>query len=124
MKNIKPTTAELVILNVLWDHGPAKVREVHQALGDRTTGYTTVLKMLQIMLEKGLVRRDESSMAHVYESVYTAEEVQSQLVETLLSDAFKGSAKNLVLRALSIKPSTPAELDEIRKLIDKLDEAP
>ena len=121
--NLKPTPAELAILNVLWDRGPSTVRDVQYALEDQTTGYTTVLKLLQIMLEKGLVKRDSSSRAHVYESAYAAEEVQVRLIESLLTDAFKGSAKNLVLRALSVKPSTPAELDEIRKLIDKLDEA-
>ena len=74
------------------------------------------------MLEKGLVKRDSSSRAHIYKSAFDAEDVQSQLVENLLTDAFQGSAKNLILRALSVKPSTPEELDEIRKLIDKLDE--
>ncbi len=122
MKNIKPTTAELAILNVLWDRGPSTVREVQYALEDQVVGYTTVLKMLQIMLDKGLVLRDDSSRAHVYESAFPAEQVQSHLVENLLDDAFKGSAKNLILRALSVKPSTPAELDEIRKLIDKLED--
>ena len=122
MKKLKPTPAELAILNVLWDRGPATVREVQYALEDQTVGYTTVLKMLQIMLEKGLVRRDSSARAHVYESAFPAEEVQSRLVENLLDDAFKGSAKNLILRALSVKPSSPEELEEIRKLIDKLDE--
>lgn len=122
MKKLKPTPAELAILNVLWDRGPATVREVQYALEDQAVGYTTVLKMLQIMLEKGLVRRDSSARAHVYESAFPAEEVQSRLVENLLDDAFKGSAKNLILRALSVKPSSPEELEEIRKLIDKLDE--
>ncbi len=120
--NIKPTTAELAILNVLWEKGPSTVREVHNALQDQKTGYTTVLKMLQIMLDKGLVRRDSSARAHIYESAYEAEDVQTRLVENLLTDAFKGSAKNLILRALSVKPSSPEELAEIRKLIDKLDE--
>ena len=120
--NIKPTTAELAILNVLWDKGPSTVREVHTALQDQKTGYTTVLKLLQIMLEKGLVTRDSSSRAHIYESAFQAEDVQNKLVENLLTDAFQGSAKNLILRALSVKPSSPEELAEIRKLIDKLDE--
>lgn len=120
--NPKPTAAELTILNVLWTQGPATVREVHNALPDQKTGYTTVLKLLQIMLEKGLVKRDSSSRAHIYESAFQAEDVQTQLVENLLTDAFQGSAKNLILRALSVKPSSPEELAEIRKLIDKLDE--
>lgn len=120
--NIKPTAAELAILNVLWERGPSTVREVHEALQDQKTGYTTVLKMLQIMLDKGLVKRDSSSRAHIYESAFAAEEVQGKLVENLLSDAFQGSAKNLILRALSVKPSTPEELAEIKRLIDKLEE--
>ncbi len=120
--NPKPTAAELTILNVLWTQGPATVREVHNALPDQKTGYTTVLKLLQIMLEKGLVKRDSSSRAHIYDSAFQAEDVQTQLVENLLTDAFQGSAKNLILRALSVKPSSPEELAEIRKLIDKLDE--
>ncbi|MFK7847881.1 MAG: BlaI/MecI/CopY family transcriptional regulator [Rhodothermales bacterium] len=120
--NPKPTAAELTILNVLWTQGPATVREVHNALPDQKTGYTTVLKLLQIMLEKGLVKRDSSSRAHIYDSAFQAEDVQTQLVENLLTDAFQGSAKNLILRALSVKPSSAEELAEIRKLIDKLDE--
>ena len=98
------------------------MREVHNALPDQKTGYTTVLKLMQIMLEKGLVRRDSSARAHIYEPAVQAETVQSQLVENLLSDAFQGSAKNLILRALSLKPSSPEELAEIRKLIDNLEE--
>lgn len=117
----KPTGAELTILNVLWSRGPSTVKEVHAALPEPKTGYTTVLKLLQIMLEKGLVRRDSSSRAHIYESAYQAEAVQDQLVANLLSDAFQGSAKNLILRALSVNPSSAAELAEIRKLIDKLE---
>ena len=124
MKNAdapKPTASELAILNVLWTQGPATVREVHTALSDQKTGYTTVLKLLQIMLDKGLVKRDSSARAHIYESAFQAEDVQTQLVENLLTDAFQGSAKNLILRALSVKPSSAEELAEIRKLIDKLD---
>lgn len=117
----KPTGAELAILNVLWARGPSTVKEVHASLPKPKTGYTTVLKLLQIMLEKGLVRRDSSSRAHIYESAYQAEAVQDQLVANLLSDAFQGSAKNLILRALSVNPSSAAELAEIRKLIDKLE---
>ncbi len=120
--NPKPTASELAILNVLWTQGPATVREVHNALPDQKTGYTTVLKLLQIMLDKGLVKRDSSSRAHIYESAFQAEDVQTQLVENLLTDAFQGSAKNLILRALSVKPSSPEELAEIRKLFDKLDD--
>ncbi len=117
----KPTGAELLILNVLWERGPSTVKEVHAALPEPQTGYTTVLKLLQIMLEKGLVRRDSSARAHIYESAYQAEAVQDQLVTNLLSDAFQGSAKNLILRALAVKPSSAEELAEIRKLIDKLE---
>ncbi|MEM8486365.1 MAG: BlaI/MecI/CopY family transcriptional regulator [Bacteroidota bacterium] len=117
----KPTGAELTILNVLWARGPSTVKEVHASLPEPKTGYTTVLKLLQIMLEKGLVSRDSTARAHVYTSAYQAEAVQDQLVSNLLSDAFQGSAKNLILRALAVKPSSAEELAEIRKLIDKLE---
>ena len=114
----KPTDAELAILRVLWTRGPSTVREVAWAL-DRATGYTTILKLLQIMTEKGLVVRDESARTHVYQPAYSEDETQRQLVADLLSRAFDGSAAKLVMQALASKKASPAELEEIRKLLAK-----
>lgn len=115
----KPTDAELAILQVLWKSGPSTVKAVHEIMGEQT-GYTTVLKMLQIMTEKALVRRDESLRAHVYEPCFTEDQVQRQLVSGLLDKAFRGSAAKLVMQALSSKRATARELSEIRKIIQKL----
>ncbi len=112
----KPTDAELAILRVLWARGPSTVRQVAEDLG-RETGYTTVLKLLQIMTEKRLVRRDESSRTHVYEAAYTQDQTERQLVTDLLDRVFDGSAAKLVLQALATTKATPEELDEIKKLI-------
>ncbi|MDB5389095.1 MAG: Transcriptional repressor, BlaI/MecI family [Planctomycetaceae bacterium] len=119
----KPTDAELAILRVLWDRGPSTVRDVTDALqAERGTGYTTALKLLQIMIEKGLVVRDDSQRTHVYQAVAAAEETQRQLVGDLLERAFRGSAQQLVLQALSSKKASRAELAEIRKLIDEMEQ--
>jgi BlaI family transcriptional regulator, penicillinase repressor len=112
----KPTDAELAILRVLWTRGPSTVRQVAEDLG-RDTGYTTVLKLLQIMTEKRLVRRDESSRTHVYEAAYTQDQTERQLITDLLDRVFDGSAAKLVLQALATTKATPEELDEIKKLI-------
>jgi len=112
----KPTDGELAILRVLWARGPSTVRQVAEDLG-RDTGYTTVLKLLQIMTEKRLVRRDESSRTHVYEAAYTQDQTERQLVTDLLDRVFDGSAAKLVLQALATTKATPEELDEIKKLI-------
>ena len=112
----KPTDAELAILRVLWARGPSTVRQVAEDLG-RDTGYTTVLKLLQIMTEKRLVRRDESARTHVYEAAYTQDQTERQLVTDLLDRVFDGSAAKLVLQALATTKATPEELDEIKKLI-------
>ena len=115
----KPTEAELAILGVLWDRGTATVREVHDTLSHtQDTGYTTVLKFLQIMHEKGLVTRDTSQRSHVYAPAVAREAIQTNLVSELLDKAFEGSAQNLILRALAARPSTPEELDAIRAMID------
>jgi predicted transcriptional regulator len=117
----RPTDAELEILRVLWKRGAATVRQVHDAIGaERDTGYTTVLKLLQIMAEKGLVDRDESQRSHVYRARYAEEQTQRQLVQDLLVRAFGGSTEKLVLQALSAKRASKAELDEIRRLLDKM----
>jgi predicted transcriptional regulator len=114
----KPTDAELGILRVLWARGPSTVREVAEALG-RDESYTTMLKLLQIMTEKGLVERDESARTHVYRSTHSEEKTQKQLVADLLSRAFDGSAAKLVLHALDSGTASKEELAEIRRLIDK-----
>jgi BlaI family transcriptional regulator, penicillinase repressor len=112
----KPTDAELGILRVLWSRGRSTVRQVADDL-DRESGYTTVLKTLQIMMEKGLVVRDESSRTHVYQAAYTQDQTQRQLVADLLDRAFGGSQAKLVMQALASKRASPAELEEIRKLL-------
>ncbi len=115
------TDAELEILQVLWQHGPCTVRQAQQALNTiRPTGYTTVLKLLQIMTEKDLVVRDESQRAHVYQAAVTEEEVQQEIVTHLLDRVFAGSASQLVLRALSAKGASSGELDAIRQMLDTL----
>jgi len=120
MTSPKPTDAELAILRVLWSRGPSTVRQVHDALtGERATGYTTALKLLQIMSEKGLVARDESDRSHVYSAMLSEGETQRQLLDDLLGRAFGGSATKLVMQALSGDQATPAELAEIRRLIDE-----
>jgi predicted transcriptional regulator len=116
----RPTDAELVILRVLWDRGPSTVRQVHEALADaRETGYTTTLKLMQIMAEKGLVNRDESARTHVYTASATRQRTQRQLVSDLMDRAFGGSAAALVLQAISAHPASPDEIEVIRKLIDE-----
>jgi len=118
----RPTDAELAILRVLWSRGPSTVRQVHEALSrDRETGYTTILKLMQIMTEKGLVERDESERTHVYQARLTQEQTQQQLVDNLLEKAFGGSASQLVMRALAARPASADELAEIRRLLDELE---
>jgi BlaI family transcriptional regulator, penicillinase repressor len=119
----RPTDTELAILRVLWRIGPATVRAVQVELQrQEDTGYTTVLKMLQIMTEKGLVTRDESERSHVYQPAVSEDFVQRRLVGHLLERAFGGSAQKLVLQALAAKKSSPKELAEIRKLLDQMED--
>lgn len=113
----KPTDAELAILRVLWARGPSTVREVAEALG-REGAYTTMLKLLQIMTEKRLVRRDDTTRSHVYEAAYSEDHTQKQLVTDLMQRAFDGSAAKLVLQALAAGETSPEEIAEIRKLLD------
>lgn len=114
----KPTEAELAILRVLWQRGPSTVRQVHEFLtAVKPTGYTTVLKFMQIMLEKGLLSRDESPYAHVYSARLPQEQTQRALVTDLLDRAFEGSMSGLILQALSSRKATPGELEEIRKIL-------
>lgn len=115
----RPTDAELAILRVLWSRGPSTVRHVHDALaGSRETGYTTTLKLMQIMADKGLVTRDESSRTHVYAARASQDQTQQQLVSDLVDRAFGGSAAALVMQAISSGAATPEELHEIQRLID------
>ena len=114
----KPTDAELAILRVLWARGPSTVRDVAVEMG-REGSYTTVLKLLQIMADKGLVRRDEKSRTHVYQAAESEDATQRHLVTDLLDRAFDGAAGKLVLRALEEGKVTPDELTEIRKLLNK-----
>src|SRR5437588_1436457 len=116
----RPTDAELEILTVLWSRGPTTVREVHEIVAARKpTQYTTVLKMMQIMAEKGLVRRDEKQRAHVYHAARPREWTQRQLAGDLLQRAFNGSAGSLLLGALSARKASKAELAELRRLLDE-----
>ena len=115
----KPTDAELAILRVLWERGPSTVRQVHELLPrDRPAAYTTALKLLQIMTEKGLVDRDERERTHVYRARLSEEQTQRQLIRDLLDRAFGGSASRLVMQALATKRASADELREIRKAID------
>lgn len=116
----RPTDGELEILTVLWSRGPSTVREVHEAIGARRPAqYTTILKLLQIMDEKGLVRRDQKQRAHIYEPSQPREWTQRQLAGDLLQRAFSGSARNLVLGALSARKTSKEELAELRQLLDE-----
>jgi predicted transcriptional regulator len=118
----RPTEAELGILRVLWERGAQSVREVQRTLNEsKPTGYTTVLKLLQIMTEKGLVERDETKRPQIYKPRYSQEDTQGQLLKDLLQRAFGGSVKALVLQALSTKQSTPEELEAIERLLDRLE---
>jgi predicted transcriptional regulator len=118
----RPTDGELAILRVLWERGASTVRQVLEELSQsRPTGYTTALKLLQIMTEKGLVLRDESQRTHVYRARLTEGQTQRQLVKHLLERAFGGSAQKLVVQALATKKASRKELDEIRRLLDEIE---
>jgi predicted transcriptional regulator len=118
----RPTDAELTILRILWARGPSTVRQVHEVLTrERPTAYTTALKLLQIMTDKGLVVRDESDRTHVYHARTSEDQTQRQLVRDLLDRAFGGSASKLVMQALAARRATAEELGEIRRLLDRRD---
>jgi BlaI family penicillinase repressor len=116
-----PTEAELEILNVLWAAGPSTVRDVHDALLSRGTGYTTVLKQMQVMAEKGLLERSEESRSHVYAPRIAREKTQQRLARNLLDRAFSGSAAGLMLGALSAQKVSAQELAEIRRMLDEFE---
>jgi predicted transcriptional regulator len=118
----RPTASELEILQVLWTHGPSTVRDVHERLNaEKPTGYTTVLKLMQIMSEKELVRRDEKQRAHIYHAAVRKEQTQTDMVRDLVDKVFGGSATRLVMHALSSRKSSAAELAEIRKTLDEME---
>ena len=121
-RRIRPTQLELTILRVLWDSGPSSVRRITEILNEKkSTGYTTVLKMLQIMTEKGLVSRDASRRPQIYRARHSQEQTQKQLLRDLLDRAFDGSVKTLVMQALSTRKSSPEELEAIEKLLDRIE---
>src|SRR4029077_17717676 len=116
----KPAAADLQILQVLWERGPSTVREVHEALQEeKALGYTTVLKLMQIMTTKGLLRRDENQRAHVYEAQQPAEKTKRQFAADMLERVFDGSARELMLHALATQRSTRQEIEELRNLLDE-----
>lgn len=115
----RPTDAELAILRILWERGPSTVRQVHDVLGrSRPSAYTTALKLLQIMTEKGLVERDERDRTHIYRAHLSEEQTQRQLVRDLADRAFGGSATKLVLQALATRRASAEELKAIRDILD------
>src|SRR5271156_6773296 len=117
---LKPTASELEILRVLWTRGPSTVREVHDSLqGKKATGYTSVLKFLQIMTAKGTVRRNETQRAHIYEACLPAEQTKRQLAGDMLHRVFEGSASQLMLHALAGQPASREEIDELRRILDQ-----
>lgn len=119
-KQPRPTDGELEILRVLWKTGPATVRDVHEQLSIAKpgTGYTTVLKLMQIMADKGLVTRDEKSKAHIYRARIPQEQTQREIVGDLVDRVFGGSAARLMMQALSGRKATPEEIAEIRRMLD------
>ena len=122
IRDIRPTKLELTILRVLWDAGPRSVREIHAVLNaSKPTGYTTVLKMLQIMTEKGLVERDETVRPQIYRAKHSQEQTQRHLLSDLVQRAFGGSVKALVMQALATKKSSAKDLEAIEKLLDRIE---
>ena len=120
-KTIKPTESELEILQVLWEKDQASVREVHEELlGSKDVGYTTTLKLMQIMYEKGLVKRDDSFKTHIYQASVSKEKTQKHLVGKMINTLFGGSPAELVLQALGNHKASPAELEEIQRLLNNL----
>ncbi|MFN5134895.1 MAG: BlaI/MecI/CopY family transcriptional regulator, partial [Chitinophagaceae bacterium] len=121
LKQLKPTESELEILRVLWEHGEATVRKVHEELSKtKDAGYTTTLKLMQIMHEKGIVKRDESNKTHKYIPLLSRENIQKQFVDKMIETLFQGSSTQLVLQALGNHKASPEELDEIQELLNNL----
>jgi BlaI family transcriptional regulator, penicillinase repressor len=121
IKNQKPTESELEILRVLWDKNKATVRDVHEVLSQyKDSGYTTTLKLMQIMFEKGLVKRDDSAKTHIYEAAVSKENTQQQFVGKMIHSLFNGSSSQLVMQALGNHTPTKEELEQIQHLLDEL----
>lgn len=115
----KPTASELKILRVLWERGPSTVREVHDAMNEKeASGYTTILKLLQIMTVKGTVRRNKDERAHVYEACEPAEKTKRKFAGDILQRVFAGSASELMMHVLAGRQTTPEEIDELRQMLD------
>lgn len=119
--NIKPTEGEMEILQVLWQKGNCTVREVHEDLDKQNSGYTTTLKLMQIMLEKGLVDRDTSAKTHIYRPLVNQEKTQQQMVNKMIDNVFNGSAARLVMQALGNQTTSQEEIDLIKAYLDKLE---
>lgn len=120
-RNYRPTEAEMAILQILWERGPSTVREVHESLSPREEkAYTTTLKLMQIMQEKGLVKRDTSNRSHVYQAVITRDQVSKSLLDNMIEAVFKGSPKQLILEALGRYRPSREELESIRQYIDQM----
>ena len=121
LKNLKPTESELEILKILWNKESATVREVHSELSKtKESGYTTTLKLMQIMFEKGLVKRDDTNKTHIYEPAISKQRTQKQFLDKMINTLFAGSSTQLVLQALGNQKSSKDELDEIQKYLDNL----
>jgi len=118
--NIKPTEGEMEILQVLWQKGLATVREVHEALNKKDSGYTTTLKLMQIMHEKGLVERDTNQKTHIYKAIVSKDKTEKQMVSKMIDNVFNGSAARLVMQALGNHSASSDEIDEIKKYLDGL----
>ncbi|MBY0542845.1 MAG: BlaI/MecI/CopY family transcriptional regulator [Sphingobacteriaceae bacterium] len=119
--SIKPTEGEMEILQVLWQKGNCTVREVHEDLDKQNSGYTTTLKLMQIMLEKGLVDRDTSAKTHIYRALVNQEKTQQQMVNKMIDNVFNGSAARLVMQALGNQTTSQEEIDLIKAYLDKLE---
>ena len=118
--NIKPTEGEMEILQVLWQKGNATVREVHEALNKKDSGYTTTLKLMQILHEKGMVERDTNQKTHIYKALVSRDKTEKQLVNKMIDNVFNGSAARLVMQALGNHSASAEEIDEIKKYLDSL----
>lgn len=119
--NVKPTEGEMEILQVLWAKGNCTVREVHETLDKKDSGYTTTLKLMQIMHEKGLVARDTSAKTHIYSALLNQQTTQQHLVNKMIDNVFNGSAARLVMQALGNKSASKEEIDLIKEYLDKLE---
>ncbi|QPH39293.1 BlaI/MecI/CopY family transcriptional regulator [Pedobacter endophyticus] len=118
--NIKPTEGEMEILQVLWQKGQATVRDVHETLDKKDSGYTTTLKLMQIMHEKGMVERDTNQKTHIYKALVSQDKTEKQLVNKMIDNVFNGSAARLVMQALGNHSASADEIDEIKKYLDSL----